>query len=186
MPYQIHDIRTTHPDAFPFYFLDANALIYHLSPRATLYGLQRHYASFIDAVVNLHTTSNPVKPRFVWLSLSISEVINAWLRKDFHQATGMVDFKRDYRPSSRCLTTLSLLKSDLLGYEPFIEVMDDAFTSMGCFTSLLPSLTSTIDFNDLYFAEFMRKKGIAIVTHDGDFNFENVPIITCHTSLLAL
>ncbi|MBV6441135.1 MAG: hypothetical protein DYG98_26050 [Haliscomenobacteraceae bacterium CHB4] len=185
MPYQIYDIRTTRPDAFPLYFLDANALIYHLTPRTGLNRYERAYADFIDRTMALHTGSNPVKPRFVWLSMSLSEVINTWLRMDMRKA-GMTDFKQKYRPSPLYQTTLTQLVSDLQGYEPFVELMDDEFTSMDAFGHLLPALSPQIDFNDLYFAEFMRRRNIAIVTNDGDFKFEDVPIITCNAALLAL
>lgn len=185
MPYQMHDIRHIRPDAFPLYFLDSNALIYHLTPRKALKHNEALYADFIDEVMALHTGGNPVKPKFIWLSLSISEVINTWLRMDMKKL-GLTNFKHHYRPSAHYFTTLTLLKSDLAGYEPFVETMDDAFVAMNCFKGLLPALTPDIDFNDLYFAELMRKNNVAIVTNDSDFKFEDVPIITCHPTLLAL
>lgn len=185
MPYQIHDIRRTRPDTFPLYFLDSNALIFHLTPRKALRSNERLYADFIDKVMALHTGGKHVEPKFVWLSLSVSEVINSWLRLDMKKVR-MTDFKRQYRPSPRYLTTLTQLTSDLQGYEPFVEIMDDAFTAMGCFDNLLPALTPSLDFNDLYFVEFMRTHNIAIVTHDSDFKVEHVPIITCNAALLAL
>jgi hypothetical protein len=185
MPYLIHDIRTTPPDAFPLYFLDANALIYHLTPRRGLNVYERSYAGFIDRVMALHTGAGPVKPKFVLLSQSLSEVINTWLRMDM-QKSGISDFKRVYRPSARYQTTLTQLVSDIVNYEPYVELMDDEFKSIDPFGYLLPALSSQVDFNDLYFAEFMRRHNIAIVTNDGDFAFEDVPIITCHAALLAL
>jgi predicted nucleic acid-binding protein len=185
MPYQIHDIRTTPPDAFPLYFLDANTLIYHLTPRRGLSDYGRSYADFIDGVMALHTSAAPVKPKFAWLSQSLSEVINRWLRIDM-QTSGMSDFKRVYRSSARYQTTLTQLISDLVNYEPYVELMDDEFKSLDPFGYLLPALSPQVDFNDLYFAELMRRHNIAIVTHDGDFNFEDVPIVTCNARLLNL
>jgi hypothetical protein len=185
MPYQIHNIRRTPPDSFPLYFLDSNALIFHLKPRASLNGLTKPYADFIDGVISLHSGAGPMKPKFVWLSMSLSEVINAWLRMDMSSA-GLNDFKRDYRPSPRYLTTMTQLVSDLQGYETFVELMDDEFTRINPFRTVLPALSPSVDFNDLYFAELMRSHNIAIVTHDSDFKFEDVPIITCNSTLLAL
>lgn len=185
MPYQILDIRTTRPDAFPLYFLDANALIYHLTPRVGLNRYERAYADFIDRAMALHTGNNPVKPRFVWLSMSLSEVINTWLRMEMKKS-GMTDFKRQYRPSQLYQAAIVQLVSDLQGYEPFVELMDDELSSMDPFGLLLPALSPQIDFNDLYFAEFFRRHNIAIVTNDADFVFEDVPIITCHAGLLSL
>lgn len=184
MPYQIHDIRMTPPDAFPLYFLDANIWIYQLSPRRSLRADFLPYVQFVDSIVNLYGVGG-IEPKFAWLSLSLSEVINTWLRMDMKKV-GMTDFKRQYRPSSYYQTALSQLVSDLQGYEPLVELIDDEFKSLDPFGYLLPALSPQVDFNDLYFAGLMRQHNIAIVTHDGDFDFEDVPIITCNTRLLNL
>lgn len=185
MPYRIHPIGRVKPDAFPAYFLDANVWIYILSPPRLLKRWEREYLDFFMEVIGLHSQNAPVQPKFIWTGQLLSEIINTWLRLDFANS-GLQSFKRDYRPSQQCATTLKKLVSDLAGFEPYIQFLDDHFTSLDPFGKILPVMSGSQDFNDLFFYKLMKQQNVPIVTNDGDFAFEDVDIITNNRTLLSL
>lgn len=194
MPYQIFDIRKTNPDAYPLYFLDANVWIYSFTASLVLNVYQKAYVNFVSQIILLHTSNSAVKPKLVLLAQSLSEVINRTLRSGWQEFNEIqrqsghstLEYK-DYRnTTTHFLTTLQRVCTDFDDRKDYIEVMDDDFKSMKPFVDLLPSLSVQVDFNDLYFAQLMRKHNIPIVTNDGDFVFEDVPIITCNKTLLTL
>jgi len=185
MAFRVYDIRKTPPDTFPFYFLDANVWIYYLKPRSTLKREEQLYVRFVDGIIRL-SDEHPDKPKFVWCSILLSEIINTLLRIDM-KSRGMSDFKNQYRPSNFYRNSLSALVSDLQGFEPYIKLVEDGFTTMDVFNGLLMNFSPSVDFNDLYYVQLVRSmQGTAIVTNDGDFQFEDVPIVTLNTALLSL
>jgi hypothetical protein len=43
-----------------------------------------------------------------------------------------------------------------------------------------------IDFNDFYYYYTFSDRNVVVVTHDGDFAFQDIPIITALPSLIKL
>jgi predicted nucleic acid-binding protein len=195
MAYQIRRLDRLAPDSFPLYFLDSNVWIYHLLPRKALQPFEVPYAEFVDQVIGLHGIGHPVEPKFVWTSTLLSEVVNAGLRIAYktycdllpvHQQKGF-EYKKHYRPSQAFRSALNILRSDLQGYEPYIEVFDDGFkTDLDVFGDLLPRVSPAADFTDLLYARQMKARGIPVVTNDRDFAFRDLQIITSHPRLLRL
>lgn len=194
MPYNILRLSTIQPDAYPRYFLDSNVWVYALQPRVALTRHAIPYADFVDDVIQLHLNGSPLTPKFVWTSTLLSEVINAMLRVACdNYRTGLraavppnFSYKTHFRPTPAFASALNRIRSDLQGYEPYVEVQDDGLTGLDVFGSLLPGLTATSDFTDLLYFRQMLPQGVPIVTNDGDFAFENLPIITSHPDLLRL
>ena len=51
--------------------------------------------------------------------------------------------------------------------------------------NILENFPANTDFNDQYYYTFCYENKIPIVTHDGDFLYPNVDIITNHKDLLT-
>jgi hypothetical protein len=135
------------------------------------------------------------QPKIVLTSLLLSEIINAYMRnvamKSFFGGDDTYktkDFKSEYRDNvkSDFQKQLKDLCSDIASFQDYKIIMDDDFKNIDPF-SFLPTLSSTIaDFNDLYYFHFFKERNIPIVTHDKDFKFENVTILTSHQALIRL
>lgn len=193
MPYNILRLSSIRPDAYSKYFLDSNVWVYVLQPRKTLNPNVIPYVDFVDDVIALHNSGNPVKPKFIWTSTLLSEVINAMLRiacEDFRKRLSPLpanfNYKKHFRPTPAFARVLKRICSDLQAYEPYVQVQDDGFSALDLFGDLLPGLSSASDFTDLLYARQMLPLGIPIVTNDGDFAFEDLAVITNHPDLLRI
>ncbi|NVM66884.1 hypothetical protein FHW88_005202 [Mucilaginibacter sp. SG538B] len=199
MAYLINKISEYTPDAKPLYFFDANAWIAALKSTGSgkVDSYEQVYVDFFEAIVNTHTHKDTPQakkiknfPKFVMCSLLLSEIINAYMRqvamklyygdryKDF-------DFKKDYRPSADYRAKLKSLISDLQAFEDYIDIQDDDFKKIDPF-SIIHQLNADNDFNDFYYFYYLHGKDIPIVTHDGDFIFQDLPIVTNQKKLLNL
>ena len=201
MPYKIIDIKTVSPDTYEFYFCDANVWI------ATLkyFGLgnqkqyEKPYVDFFQSIITLNDTieSNPKLkkskkniPKIVLTSIVLSETINAYMRGIAMKAyfngniTGY-SFKNDYSDnlSSDYKRQFKNLISDISAFKDYTVLIDDDFLNIRPF-ELLNNMPSNTDFNDFYYYKLLKDKNIPIITHDSDFLFEDIPIITNNKKLL--
>jgi len=201
MPFNIKRITDFIPEDREFYFCDSNVWIAVLKNSGSK-GTEKHeqsYLDFFDAVIQLHSITDPKlvkkikhKPKFVLTSMLISEILNAYLRKvsmrlflgnDFQK----YDFKKDYRdiPHTHYADELKKLTTDILAYQEFTILLDDEFKSLNP-SRILPCLKAKFDFNDYYYYALFKEKNIPIITHDKDFSFQDIEIITASHTLLKL
>jgi len=202
MAYPIYQIQNFIPEDYPFYFCDANVWIAILK----YYGIgsvrsyEEPYQDFFLAIINLNENKDPVavkriknRPKIVLTSLLLSEVINAYMRnvamKSFFgggEAYKSHNFKTEYRDNihSDYKKQIATFTSDLATFQDYVVLYNDDFTTISPF-SFLPSLsTLNADFNDLYYFHFLKGKSIPLVTHDKDFLFQDITIITNQQALL--
>lgn len=200
MAYLIDEIVNYLPETKPLYFFDANAWIAALKWTGSG-NIDRHeqaYVDFFEAIVNTHThkgtpQAKKIKnfPKFVMCSLLLSEIINAYMRQvamkvyygDPHYKA--YNFKNDYRPTPDYHAKLKSLISDLQAFEDYIDVHDDDFKKIDPF-SIIHLLNADNDFNDFYYFYYLHGKDIPVITHDADFVFQDLPIITNQKKLLSL
>lgn len=118
--------------------------------------------------------------------LVMSEFINAYARFIYNElpaATKPSNFKRfrqsaDFKPIAEKIAKSSrriLEKS---------ERTDSGFESVEMRSLLNEYATGEADFNDRILAELCRAKGWKLVTHDADFEGEDLTILTANTALL--
>jgi hypothetical protein len=187
------------PANHPLYFLDANVWIAAL--KNNQYNNADHkeqkYIDFFDAIIQLNilSTSVPKKkikaPKIVMTSMLLSEIINAYLRNIamplFFNDNKHHDFKKEYREEiySDYDKQLKFITTDIQAFNEYLLLIDDNFVNMGA-NDLLSSLDRKNDFNDLYYYKLFKDKGIAIVTEDKDFCYDDIVIITNNESLKRL
>lgn len=204
MSYQITDISSLSVDYYPYYYCDANVWIAALK----YYGIgcqnayELPYQTFIEAIVNLNEINDPQvekriknKPKIILSSLVLSEIVNAFMRnvamKAFFGGNDEYcnyDYKRDYRDnaSSDYKSQLTNLCTDILSFKDYTILLSDEFNSINPFDWITQLPTIDTDFNDLYYYKFLIDKNIPFVTHDKDFKFQDIPIITANPRLLKL
>jgi predicted nucleic acid-binding protein len=199
MAFEAYKLTNILPESHPFYFFDANIWIAILKNNQ-YDNAEKHYHPYIDffeSIVNLNTITDTkilkkVKnvPKIAFTSMLLSEIINAYLRNVAMPAflrckPGEGNFKKDYRENiySDFDKQIKILVSDIQQFDFLLHIVDDSFSKIGIGNSL-NLLDRKIDFNDLYYSLLMKELNIPIVTHDKDFKYDSISIITTNNILL--
>ena len=208
MPYNVHDIRKFKENegvhSRPYYFFDTNAWLAYLVGSDDLKGNRgEHYADFIEGLIILNNITDPKiikryrhQPKIVMSSLLLSEIHNAYSRQisyrqylDKNKLSDKDSPYKNFRNTDNYLKDIKLLKAKLDAAKDCIVLIDDYFNSIEPF-ELIENLPITSDFNDFYYYCWIKliesDYKISVVTDDGDFQYEDIEIITYNHDLRQL
>ncbi|MGB3183619.1 MAG: hypothetical protein WBB45_19670 [Cyclobacteriaceae bacterium] len=190
-------------DDYSLFFLDANVWLTYLIYDDSGFGDVRRSHDSDDVYNNffgelLEESGNKDEPLIILTSLLISEIYNRYMKlgydayiKESGKKSNDFKYKRHYR-KRRCdhfNRTHRTLKRKIKNLQDFVYIADDCFEKAEPM-KLLQSLSPAHDFNDLYYHRHIQimaesqSKPVAIVTHDGDFNFKDSHIFTENSYLL--
>ncbi len=176
------DVETYVPQDGDKYFFDANIWLYLYCPignyrRNTI----SKYDGFLKKAINSNIT--------IYISsLVISEIVNRWLRLDFHRVkrrdASITDYKRNYRGSTYYLNAVEVIKSIFTQLLNISRPLDDRATEIS-----LPDVLNGLDksdFNDCYYHHLAKLDDLLIVTNDADFAEldTGISILTANQRLL--
>ena len=160
------------------FFFDNNVWMFLFAPIANAHkGKQKKYASLFRTIQAMGGTI------FI-SSLVLSEYVNRCLRlafnqwkEDTRQSYG-VEYKKDYRKTEDYRLALEDVKGQVMAILKCSERMPDDFNAINI--EALLNTMSDGDYNDSYYAQLCKMKGLKIVTDDHDmFQLPNeVEIIT--------
>lgn len=202
MSYKVFKIDDVTPQDFKLFFFDANvwiATLKYLGSSDTQESYEGPYVDFFQSIITLNDNlkDNPklvkkVKniPKIALTSIVLSETINAYMRIEmkayFNGNTNGYSFKKDYRdnPTTNYKAQFKNLISDISAFEDYTVLIDDDFSTIKPF-KLLSNMPHDTDFNDYYYYNHLVNKNIPIITHDADFIFDNIIIITNNQRLLS-
>jgi hypothetical protein len=190
--FNITRLTTATPVHNRMYFLDANVWIYALqyiiTPSSNHW--EQVYVDFFEDLIN-----DTIQPKILMPSVLFSEIVNTYIRQvaleDFKNTSGILNpnFKRDFRPTPEYLNAYHSILDDLNSYKSCIQFIDDS-NILSPLPHFLSRAFTNIDFNDKYYyhllKELSKNTAITIVTNDGDFHIEDIPILTVNRDLLAL
>jgi hypothetical protein len=174
------------------YFLDANVWIYALQymSSGSSNDMEQLYVDYFSAIID-----DTVQPRILMPSVLFSEIINTYIRQvafeDYKRSLGSsnLNFKRDFRPTRDYLNAYDSILDDLSSYKKCLQFIDDK-DILHPVPHYLTKSNIHIDFNDKYYfhllSVIMKNQDLTIVTNDGDFQIENIPILTVNATLLRL
>jgi predicted nucleic acid-binding protein len=158
-------------------FLDANVWLF-------LYGPQKPD----DPKVNIYSEAFSkillAKSTIYIDVLVISEFINTYARIEFKMFNKKyTDFKKfrdslDFKPIAK---KISPLVNRILSQSVRI---DDGFSKIKMIELLNQYSEGKSDFNDQIIIEVCKKEGLTLITHDGDFHGQGIPLITANKNLL--
>ena len=158
-------------------FLDANIWLYLFSPREPGDRWGQIYSEVFERILNANS-------RIYVDVLVVSEFINAYARtrwravaphirsfKDFRSSTGFKPVAEDITAGVKeIISHCSRIESD------FVELqMDDLLTDY---------VNGDYDFNDQVITEICKNNGFILITNDGDFKTQEIPILTANAKLL--
>ncbi len=179
------------------YLLDTNVWLALVSGLA--FPEKKKFVPYLDFVDKILSSTLLPKPKIVLSNLQVSELVNAYLRQVAMRRyvlennvgqQGPDYFKMIYRSTPHFATHHQLIRDEIKGYEPSLIPQDDRYTQIGPY-KIIDELSPKMDYNDYYYYKLcvqLNKEGIqtAIVTHDGDFKFKDVEIITDNSTLKNL
>ena len=176
------------------YFIDANAWIYSMQNFDNLDWWAKYYYDFFYEIIESKLSP---KPQIILPSLLISEIINTYLRQiaipDYRlinniPAAKEIKFKRDYRPTDHYKKSFERLMDDIMSFKSSILFLDDSRIVNDA--TLLNKNTGIFDYNDYLYhclcKELKKEHRVIIVTHDSDFQVNDIEIATMNKTLLSL
>lgn len=177
------------------YFADANVWIYSFQREEDLPEWQRPYSYFFYSIVE--SELDPL-PKILMPTLLFSEILSTYLRQiampeykieNNIDETENFNFKKDYRPTSHYRNSYERVCDDISGFRHSLIFVDDKslLTDPPKFFEPAPD---PFDFNDyIYYQickDYLQKQPLTILTNDGDFQIEDIPIVTANRTLLRL
>lgn len=177
------------------YFVDANVWIYAIQGDALLTHWQKKYSDFFYDIVESYLTP---KPKIVMPTMLFSEILNTWITKfamdEYKTLNGIsrtdsFTFKKDYRPTQHYKDNYEKICDDVMSMKDSLLFINDSSVVTSPPMYISPAV-DPFDFNDyLYYQmcrEFQQTSPITILTNDGDFQINDIPVITAHRDLLSL
>ncbi len=172
----------------PFYFFDANLWLKILKPPIAPSKRDTKYLNFVERF-----KSDPNKPKIAITAFLLSEVINRFLhdeafkkycKKNTVERPEKSYYKMVYRTSKEYIEDYTNLCDDIYAYSNIFTMINDDLGNRVTIDQLLQNPSTSLDFNDNYYYLLAKLNGYPIVTDDGDFFVEDVPILTYNNTLI--
>lgn len=191
----IHKLRNDTTVQATNYFVDANVWIYALQGDGILEHWQNRYINFFYDIVE---SSLDPKPKILMPTMLFSEVLNTWITKiamnEYKETNGIpsnaiFSLKKDYRPTQHYRENYEKICDDVMSIKDSLLFINDSNIVTDPPLYINP-VVDPFDFNDfLYYQickEFQKSHTIIILTNDGDFQINDIPILTTNRDLLSL
>lgn len=165
----------THRDRL---FLDANIWLYLFAPRQPRNYWNQIYSRVFDRILDANSQ--------IYIDvLVVSEFINAYVRmKQKVVAPHLNDFKV-FRGSSYFKTVAEDIAADVELVMSYCLKIESGFTTLSMNDLLADYSSGDFDFNDQVITEICKNNGFTLITNDGDFRTQEIPILTANPSLLT-
>lgn len=189
MPYpNIVDIRYATVKS-QLYFLDTNIWLSIVNQFETKDA--KNFTAYNNFCNQIFASGGELSPKIILCNLQVSEIINAYLRQVAMRRYVLEQkvenpshdyYKMVYRTTDHFIKQHKLIRDEIKSYSSYLQAYDDLYTKVDPY-KILNDLNPKMDYNDYYyykFCEVVKNAGdtVSIVTHDQDFKFKEVEIIT--------
>jgi hypothetical protein len=190
MAFLITDVKNENPKSGTSYLFDANIWLAILDEnfKKSFYNSS---INFFNKIIN-NSVVNGAKIAIP--SMLLSEVINRLLKDVYFieylsensnlEKTNYI-YKNVYRKSDKYKEDLEIICSSIRDYHQHIHFVSDNANKYTC-KQLIKNIPVHLDMNDYMYTKIAKEQGLVIVTNDGDFQVEDIPIYTSHNGLLSL
>lgn len=197
MPYpNIQDIRFANIKS-QLYFLDTNIWLVFISQIDNQDN--KKFKAYLDLVDKIFSSTVQPAPKIMLTNLQVSEIVNAYLRQiamrryqlENHVTNQGPDYyKSVYRMTEHFKKHHQLIRDEIKSYRSYLETIDDHYNALNPYI-LLDEVTTKMDYNDFFYYKLcvhLNNTGhpVSIVTHDHDFKFKDIEIITDNSTLKNL
>ena len=159
-------------------FLDANIRLY-------LYGPQQPPAPrYVKTYSNAYKRILSAKSKIFVDALIVSEFINRYARLQQNLVAPGRRFKQ-FRNSPSFKSVAQDIAYSVDRILKHCSRIESGFAKLNMKDLLNNFAAGDSDFNDQVIAELCKRKGLTLVTHDGDFNAPGISVLTANRNLLV-
>ena len=116
--------------------------------------------------------------------LIVSEFINSYARIMWRNSIPTMDFKQ-FRNSRQFKPIAQYIAADAKNVLHHCSPIESGFAMLEMNELLDDYAAGGFDFNDQVITELCKRKGLTLITHDGDFKDSGVPILTANKKLMV-
>ena len=158
-------------------FLDANIWFYVFGPHRPGDPKAEIYSDVFKCILNAQCQ--------IYIDvLVVSEFINAYSRKKWKLIARHIKLFKDFRNSPTFKPVAQDIADDVKKIMKHCSRIESKFVTLGIDDLLNDYATGNFDFNDQVITEICKSKGCTLITDDGDFKTQEIPILTANSKLL--
>ena len=177
MRYKAGDIRYYNFTAQDKLFLDANIWLYLYGPPKPRSYWRPIYTSVFNRMVR-------AKSRIYIDVLVVSEFINAYARLGWRDASSYPNAFKTFRSSSDFKTVAQNIATHVQQIMKHCTRIESGFVTLPMDDLLADYISGDFDFNDQVITEICKSNGFTLITNDGDFKTQEIPVLTANSKLL--
>ena len=177
MTYKTSNVRYYNFTAQDKLFLDTNIWLYLYGPAKP----RSYWRTIYESVFNRMLRA---KSRIYIDVLVVSEFINAYARLKWRDASSYPNTFKTFRSSSDFKTVAQNIATHIQQIIKHCARIESGFTTLPMNDLLDDYISGDSDFNDQVITEICKNNGFTLITNDGDFKTQEIPILTANPNLL--
>ena len=159
-------------------FLDANIWLYLYGPPK----LKSRWRPIYNTVFNDILKANS---QIYIDALVVSEFINTYARLEWKLTSPHINQFKDFRNDPSFKPVAVNIAADVKLVLNHCSQVESGFTTLPMNSLLNDYATGDFDFNDQVITEICKSNGFTLITNDGDFKTQKIPVLTANQSLLS-
>ncbi len=117
--------------------------------------------------------------------LIVSEFINTYARRKWTTIGKRFKFFKNFRNSSNFIPVAIDIAADTKRVMAHCEPIESGFVGLQMYDLLDDYAKGSKDYNDQVITELCKNNGFILITDDGDFKTQEIPILTANRPLLT-
>ncbi|MDE0016353.1 MAG: PIN domain-containing protein [Candidatus Poribacteria bacterium] len=178
MTYRTSNVRSYNFTPQDRLFLDANIWLY-------LYGPPKPRSRWVPIYASVFNRILRAKSQIHIDVLVVSEFINAYARLEWQFVARHFNSFKNFRSSSYFKPVAEDIADDAELVMSHCSMIESGFTTLPMHDLLNDYATGDFDFNDQVITKLCKNNGFTLITNDGDFRTQEIPILTANPSLLT-
>ncbi|MXY92901.1 MAG: PIN domain-containing protein [Caldilineaceae bacterium SB0664_bin_27] len=159
-------------------FLDANIWLLFFGPQRPSDHLVNVYSRAFASILKAQST--------IYIDvLIVSEFINTYARQKWQLVAPEVERFKEFRSSFEFQQIAQDIASDVRRVLHHCLPIESGLESLNFSGLLVEFAKGKADFNDQVIRELCKNKGLTLITNDGDFRGQDIPILTANRRLLV-
>ena len=159
-------------------FMDANIWLYLDGPQKSNSNLRTIYSKVFSRILNAGSQ--------IYIDvLIVSEFINSYARVRWKVVAPHRKTFRDFRNSPAFKTVATDISADVKRILKHCSLIESGFETLKLDDVLNEYATGKYDFNDQVITEVCKTNGLTLITNDGDFKSQEIPVLTANSRLLV-
>jgi predicted nucleic acid-binding protein len=157
-------------------FLDANIWFYLFGPHKPGVPAVQTYSNVFNCILNAQSQ--------IYIDvLVVSEFINAYARRKWRLISPHLNPFKVFRNSSDFKPVAQDIAAEVKQIMKHCSRIESSFATLGIDDLLNDYATGDFDFNDQVITELCKSNELTLITDDGDFKTQEIPVLTANPNL---